>query len=284
MAKSVSELDPWRCAWDDTRRCCTTPHEPRSALRQSTLTKRPPQIRPPQRGQPVDHVHSDHHLPLLCRRFPRPKCVTDDSFVPVHPVLGSGLLMGTSLLPPLATPHLGDPCDRHISLVENPIRRHRGSGGPPRWDHDYGFGRSDRSKRLVDRPRVIRPVGCEPTDDRLVPPDPRGADGRTVHRAVGQLRTDDEALGVHGEVEFAPGSSLVRGPVFVGMPLAVAHDLQPRRVDGEVERFVTRPGKYWNLDCATTARQNGVIRRLQAQTRHTDQRRQEALGLAEREV
>ncbi len=71
--------------------------------------------------------------------------------------------------------------------------------------------------------------------------------------------------------------------------LAVTHDLQAGRIDGEVDGAVVLPGKPGDMHRGAPAREGRVVRRLEVQAHQTDQRGDEALCLqldrgSEREV
>ena len=67
-------------------------------------------------------------------------------------------------------------------------------------------------------------------------------------------------------------------------PLALAEYREPRAVNEEVQPGVPRPVAKGDLEVLTAAGERRVIGRGQAEAHQLEQRREEAFGLAERQV
>jgi len=76
----------------------------------------------------------------------------------------------------------------------------------------------------------------EMTHGHLEPIKEHFADHRVVRCTLGDHGRLDEAVGANAEVELPPTTSLVRSAVLVGVPLAVAHELQAGGVDDQMNR------------------------------------------------
>ena len=73
-------------------------------------------------------------------------------------------------------------------------------------------------------------------------------------------------------------------PVFRGGPFTVAHNRETRTVDDEMNTFVGRNATKCEVDVLAAAGQRGVIRGGAIEPHHREERVQEALGSAERQV
>ena len=94
----------------------------------------------------------------------------------------------------------------------------------------------------------------------------------------------DVAVIVHADVQLPPAAALVRLPVLARTPFAGAVDLQPGRVDDQVDRAVVSSAQGGDQHVPVAPGQRRVVRGVQVQAHQPEQRRDEALGLPKRQV
>ena len=154
------------------------------------------------------------------------------------------------------------------------------------------------------RPRTCtRPIGRSRTRDggaarqrrgsRRRHHDPCATGGRRVvegDRVVGRIRgrlrerlSDDNTGAVDTERQLLP-APLPAAAVFGGGPFALAEDRQARAVDDEMHRLLDRDVIERDLELLAPPREHCMVRRLKIGLHHGEDRPQETLRLAQRQV
>lgn len=94
---------------------------------------------------------------------------------------------------------------------------------------------------------------------------------------------DDDALGINAEVQLPPPANALP-TVFCGGPLPLADDRQARAVHDEMERAGLALRAQGNVEILPATRECGVVGSRQVEVHQLQQRAEEALGLAQRQV
>ena len=190
----------------------------------------------------------------------------------LHPRLElvAGLLLPAA---PAERPHVRD---RAISRARpRPTPRHpRGLG---RWNHD---SRVTHLRRFVERDRLVGRVSGHPCDlivDRLNEVD---ANGRGIHRRLGQRVSDDHAHSINSKMQRLP-ASVAASTVLHRSPFAFAHNRQSRAVDDEMDGSSRWEAAEFNRERLTASGERGVVGGCEIDTHQRQDRPQEAFRLAQ---
>ena len=92
---------------------------------------------------------------------------------------------------------------------------------------------------------------------------------------------DDRTGSVDAEVELLP-TTLALPTVFRGRPLAFANDREPSAVDDEVDGFARWDSPKRNFQVLAAPRERSVIRDLEIDLHHPEERVQKVFGLTQR--
>ena len=141
-----------------------------------------------------------------------------------------------------------------------------------------------RADPLVDRPVVVGPVRRETPDWILDLVEQIRQGAGVVPAARRELGRHNEPLVIHSDVQLAPVPASLRCLVLVRVPFARTQDLEPRGIDDQVDRAVVGSGQRRQLNDLVPARECGVVRGLEVEAHHPEQRVQETLGLAKRQA
>ena len=184
--------------------------------------------------------------------------------------LVAGLLLPAA---PAERPHVRD---RAISRARpRPTPRHpRGLG---RWNHD---SRVTHLRRCVERDRIVGRVSGHPCDlivDRLNEVD---ANGRGIHRRLGQRVSDDHAPSINSKMQRLP-ASVAASTVLHRSPFAFAHNRQSRAVDDEMDGSSRWDAAACNRERLTSSGERGVVGGCEIDTHQRQDRPQEAFRLAQ---
>ena len=140
-----------------------------------------------------------------------------------------------------------------------------------------------RGRGVVEGDGVVGPV---PRDAGYIAIDrshQRDAGHRVGGRCIGQRLSDDPTRPIHPEMKFSPTTFVVT-TVFRRRPLTLAEHRQPGAIDDEMQP----PIPWWladgDIEMLPAPGERRVIGRWQVEAPQPEQRRQKALGLAEREV
>ncbi len=139
------------------------------------------------------------------------------------------------------------------------------------------------SNRVVDAFRVVATVTGEAVEVVVDLAEEFRHLGCIANAALGELGSNDEAVGVHPDVELPPGSPRPR-LVLPSVPLAVAEDLEPGAVHDEMDGAVVPPGGQRHVRVSVAAGKRRVTGRREVEAHQAQNRVQEALGLSERQV
>ena len=181
--------------------------------------------------------------------------------------------MPVSIYATTPRPHVRD---RAISRARpRPTPRHpRGLG---RWNHD---SRVTHPRRFVERDRIVGRVSGHPCDlivDRLNEVD---ANGRGIHRRLGQRVSDDHARSINSKMQRLP-ASVAASTVFHRSPFAFAHNRQSRAVDDEMDGSSRWDAAEFNRERLTSSGERGVVGGCEIDTHQRQDRPQEAFRLAQ---
>ena len=190
----------------------------------------------------------------------------------LHPrlELGAGLLLPAA---PAERPHVRD---RAIARARpRPTPRHpRGLG---RWNHD---SRVTHLRRCVERDRIVGRVSGHPCDlivDRLNEVD---ANGRGIHRRLGQRVSDDHAHSITSKMQRLP-ASVAASTVVHRSPFAFAHNRPSRAVDDAMDGSSRWDAAAFNRERLTSSGERGVVGGCEIDTHQRQDRPPEAFRLAQ---
>ena len=163
--------------------------------------------------------------------------------------------------------------DRAISRARpRPTPRHpRGLG---RWNHD---SRVTHLRRFVERDRLVGRVSGHPCDlivDRLNEVD---ANGRGIHRRLGQRVSDDHARSINSKMQRLP-ASVAASTVLHRSPFAFAHNRPSRAVDDEMDGSSRWDAAECNRERLTASGERGVVGGCEIDTCRSRIRHQAAAG------
>src|SRR5919107_832425 len=136
--------------------------------------------------------------------------------------------------------------------------------------------RDDRTRPLsvdglVAGARVVRPVGVDAPHRRPDLPEQAREHARVNGLLLGdQRRGDLVRRGIDREVELAPCAALSPS-VHPHPPLALAEELQARRVDDEVAYLLGAAGREAKAEQASAARQRSVVGRRQREAEQPEE-------------
>ena len=91
-------------------------------------------------------------------------------------------------------------------------------------------------EQLPDLAVVVAAIRCHLLERSSDPLNEARKRGRVRNIAVRQVGGDDEASGVDAEVELAPTRTSTAGAMFGACPLSLPEDLEPGRIDHEMDR------------------------------------------------
>ena len=185
---------------------------------------------------------------------PGAKPIPDNRFVPKERMLHPRLELVAGLLLPAAPAERPHVRDRAISRARpRPTPRHpRGLG---RWNHD---SRVTHLRRCVERDRIVGRVSGHPCDlivDRLNEVD---ANGRVIHRRLGQRVSDDHAHSINSKMQRLP-ASVAASTVVHRSPFAFAHNRQSRAVDDAMDGSSRWDAAEFNRERLTSSGERGVV-------------------------
>src|SRR3954463_7169966 len=240
------------------------------------------------RASQLQHAVQDHdgdvHLGRLTLVRARVQPVADHPFEAADRGLGQRtVIVATGLLPAHAAV-LGNELQVLIPLGRRRLgRRARHSRGARRHDDpSTGMALGDAG---VDSFLIVRPVARN-RGERCRDLVEQGADLGAIIGIVGrQLRRDDPArVGIHPDVQLAPGSASSRA-VLLDQPLARAAQLQARAVHQQVHRLgsAVRP-RPRHLQGLGPAAQGGMVGNRESETEQAHDRADQAFGLAQRQA
>ena len=195
-------------------------------------------------------------------------------------VLDDALAVVAGLLLPLSSPEQLDPGHRSVASGTSRALLPCNCGVPRGRDDN---GRSSREGCVVHRSRVVCSVGDKAAQCALELTEEIGNGRSVVGVSIGEhLRNDNTRL-IDAEMELPPApfplSSMLRG-----RPLAFAHDRESSTVDDKMGAFTRADSTKPQVELLATPRERGVIWRGEVETHDPEERAQEALGLAKRQI
>ena len=185
---------------------------------------------------------------------PGAKPIPDNRFVPKERILHPRLERVAGLLLPAAPAERPHVRDRASSRARpRPTPRHpRGLG---RWNHD---SRVTPLRRCVERDRIVGRVSGHPCDRIVARLNEVDANGRVIHRRLGQRVSDDHARSINSKMQRLP-ASVAASTVFHRSPFAFAHNRQSRAVDDEMDGSSRWDAAEFNRERLTSSGERGVV-------------------------
>ena len=225
----------------------------------------------PRLGHLVQDVTRDHGLGHSPASGPGAKPIPENRCVPKERILHPRLERVAGLLLPAAPAERPHVRDRAISRARpRPTPRHpRGLG---RWNHDRCV---THPRRFVERDRIVGRVSGHPGDlivDRLHEVD---ANGRVIHRRLGQRVSDDRARSITSKMPRLP-ASVAASTVVHRRPFAFAHNRPSRAVDDEMDGSSRWDAAACNRERLTSSGERGGVGGCEIDTHQRQDRPQEA--------
>ena len=107
---------------------------------------------------------------------------------------------------------------------------------------------------------------------------------RVIDVAVGQKGSDDPAgHRIEADMQLAPGAPPA-GAMFLNQPFTWAAQLQARTVDQKVDRSASGAGLRRQLQALGAPAEGGEVRHRQVEAEQLEDRADQALGLAQRQM
>ena len=157
-------------------------------------------------------------------------------------------------------------------------RRRDPPRGLGRWNHD---SRVTHLRRVVERDRLVGRVSGHPCDlivDRLNEVD---ANGRGIHRRIGQRVSDDHAHSINSKMQRLP-VSVAASTVVHRSPFAFAHNRPSRAVDDAMDGSSRWDAAECNRERLTASGERGVVGGCEIDTHQRQDRPQAAFPLGAR--
>ena len=180
---------------------------------------------------------------------------------------------------PAPPPLPGDGLYRGVSLSECRLRRSRGRGGPYGWNDDSGRS-SRRENGTVGRSGVVRAVGGEARQRNGELVDEVRNHGRIGGRSVRERDGNDGAVRVDAYMQLSPSWAGLARAVLPRGPLALAEDLQTRRVDHEIQGAGSRGRRESRTGRSGATRQRRVVGSRQVESHQSHERAQQPFCLS----
>ncbi len=240
-------------------------------------------VRHAQMCHPIKHGTPYQHLRGLSLKTARPDMRAEDRLEPKHLRLGQRAAMILTLPLPLRS---ADSSDAPQILISQQSFGLAVAVLPDArsllwWD---GCSRLARSDQEITIPAVIRSIRRHLAHLILKLIEQVGQDLRVFERVGRDHRRHNLARRfVGGEVEFAPSAPL-RVPVLAHLPFSFAIDFHSRRIHHQMQCFGFRAAWQLNFQRLAPSRESRVIGHGQRNLEQLDDRREQPLSGAQRQI